>query len=689
MYLHHDYTFGAASPSGAASTAITQKVPKVNFQGQGYFIMDIHKDTSDDHAAGHFSSGTAYVEWNTGAGVDRAEFPIIATAATVQTSLRGITGWSGVTVTSQCATVSPCTSLDKAHSYTETFPSGYDDGGQTPNVGLVAGYGGSAGADAAIIIYDQRFSNSLWLGDITGWHPALCTKTTTVTDYCNIGTVNSDATLQGEFGDNYKITVVNFGHMNQGQAQGSTLIKSQAKVTTFSNIHSVTSSNGDDFGIGIGALSHDATKAYIMVDNTKAFPTATSQNTGESFAVGSIIDVLPATWDRTDRDADITVSDNAYRTFKVLSHVSNVHGQTFAKLDSTPTTASGTNFALKVTTHNSTVTTRTSVTLNAAQGEVQEIWAMAANVGAAHADDQYRIYINANKPNVEFTEILTGASTNAQVAEAINAFSALSGPVTVTGAADLNKISISFSAIDGDVPQLTIDKLADGGSSNTMSTETTKQGWSFFAGQSARLENVAPGSRINITSAEVVTFTISDWTVGNLVFSYDGTVAGAAHTFANKASAAAVIAAVSSIKDAKGASKITVLCGTATQTSIVVTMPAGADGSKLELVPPSATDTAGALPAVVTKSVAKNNNGKSFKVLRVTNQVWALGDPGGTEAETTLEYATASKAALIAGDEVTISRTAAGTPCQYLEGATDKSDDDGQSRIVSTVAYAA
>merc|ERR1712167_144880 len=206
---------------------------------------------------------------------------------------------------------------------------------------------------------------------------------------------------------------------------------------------------------------------------------------------------------------------------------------------------------------------------------------------------------------------------------------------------------------------------------------------------SARLENVAPGSRINITSAEVVTFSISDWTVGNLVFSYDGTVAGAAHTFANKASAAAVIAAISSIKDAKGASKITVLCPTATQTSIVVTMPAGADGSKLELVPTSATDTAGALPALVTKSVAKNNNGRSFKVVRVEQQEFPLGDPGGTEAETTLEYATASKAALIAGDEVTISRTAAGTPCQYLEGATDKSDDDGQSRIVSTVAYAA
>merc|ERR1712036_60802 len=150
-------------------------------------------------------------------GVERAEFAIIATAATVQTSLRGITGWSGVTVTSQCAAVSPCTNLDQAHSYTVTFPSGYDDGGQTPRVGLVAGYGGAASvpggtADGAIIIYDQRFSNSLWLGDITGWTPVTCTKTTTLPDYCNVGTVGEDATIQGEYGDNYKITIVNFGH---------------------------------------------------------------------------------------------------------------------------------------------------------------------------------------------------------------------------------------------------------------------------------------------------------------------------------------------------------------------------------------------------------------------------------------------------------------------------------------------
>jgi len=116
---------------------------------------------------------------------------------------------------------------------------------------------------------------------------------------------------------------------------------------------------------------------------------------------------------------------------------------------------------------------------------------------------------------------------------------------------------------------------------------------------------------------------------------------------------------------------------------------AGADGRKLELVPTSATDPTDALPAVVTKSVAKNNNGRSFKVVRVEQQEFDLSSPGGTLAKTTLQYAAHNKAALVVGDEVTISRTAAGTPCQYLEGATDKSDDDGQSRLISGIAYAA
>merc|ERR1712072_4191 len=476
-----------------------------------------------------------------------------------------------------------------------------DDGGQTPNVGLVAGHGGLVSGKSAIVIFDQRFSNSLWLGSITGWTAVNCVKGTgtdpLTSDVC------TNQAIQSEDGDNYILSITQFSHAALTTSPtGASLTPASGKVL---NRHYETA----DIQLvpGTGVVSADLS-AFAMVDNTAGFPTKTSQNTGHYFAVGSTIEVLGTSWDTQDKDADIVAADipNAYRTFKVLSHVSNVHGQTFAKLDSSPTTStSSINYALKVTTHNSTVTERTAVTVNGAKQEIQALWSTHAStyVLTHTAGDLFRIYINANKPNAEFTEVLSGASTAIEVEEAINAFSALSGPVSV--ALTNAECLITFAEIDGDVPQLTVVD-AKSGNTDVRTIVTLVEGWSFFAGESARLSHVQPGSIINVTASEVVSFTIGGpWSTGNLLFSYDGTVASAPHTFANKADAAEVVAAISSIKDAKGASKITVTA-TASQTSIVVTMPEGADGSKLELVPTSATDTAGApqpsLPSLSPKT---------------------------------------------------------------------------------------
>lgn len=668
MYLHHDYTYGAKSASstpGQSSTSITKKVPKVNFQGQGYFIIDIHRDSQTEAAALDFSAGDAFVEWNTGSGVERAEFPIIATAATVQTALRRISGWSGVTVTSHCQTATcDSTKLTKAHAYTVTFPSGYDDGGQTPRVGLVPGFGGNGASNGVAIVYDQRFSNSLWLGDITGWTPVLCKQANV--HYCNYGTADSDATIQGEFGDNMIISLVHFGYTNQVQSQANTVF-SQSKQSTFSNLYYGTS----DFGLGTGKLSADDIKASVVVDNSKAFPTATSQNTGDYFAVGSTIEVLDTTWDLNEAETDVTVTDNVYRSFKVLSHVSNVHGQTFAKLDSIPTTASSTNYALKVTTHNSTITTRTGITLYAHKQEVQEILSItSSDVQGTHADDQYRIYINANKPNAEFTEILEGDSTPAAIAEAINSFGALSGPVSVARAESAAKIVVTFAEIDGDVPQLTVEKLVDGGNTVSMSTDTRKQGWSFTAGASAKLENVAPGSVINITSQETVTFSITGtWDGGNLVASYDGNVGSV--SMANNGAAAGVVAMINSIKTGSGTgdrAKFALQTSDVTSSSassIVINMPAGVDASKLELIPDKSFNGDG-----ISKSIAKNNNGKSFKVLRTMNQVWDLSSPSDSD-DTTITHTKENMGPLVIGDEIKASQSTAGNKCLYHEASAD------------------
>lgn len=658
-HIHADPTF--------ADQTTAKKTPRVNFQGQGYFIMDIHRDIQNDPATNDFSAGTAYLEWNTGAGVDRAEFPIIATAATVQTSLRTITGWSGVTVSSQCAGASPCTTLDRAHSYTVTFPSGYDDGGQTPKVGLVSGYGGTAGTntDGKMIIYDQRFSNSLWLGDVTGYALFSC------------ATANSECTggsFAGEIGDMFDETIVQFGHENSangysvtaGTAGTNAHLGGNTVRSTFTNMYA--NSGAGQLGAPASHYGQDL-KVYIKVNHDEDFPLQTSQDTDNYFPVGSTIEVLDTTWAESAPQTPVTVTKNVYRSFKVLSHVENTHGHMFAKLDSVPTTDSTETYALKVIAQNSTVMTRKNIEINAKQQEVQVIQPTQSNIFTIDSGDTYRIYINADKSSVEFTEVLSGGSTADQIAEAINSFSALSGPVGV----DITKkeIRITFAAIDGDVPQLSVVEEVDDGTATDFAVYTLVEGWSFFAGDSARLENVQPGSVINVTSQEQVSFSISGWvSTKYLVFAYDGEV-GATGVEQSAVAAGTVVAAVNSIKNEKGLAKFSIANGavtTSSSSSIVISMPEGIDASKLELLPASGTTG-----TTIGKTVAKNNNGRSFKVLRVENKKWNIETSLKTTAPTAteLEYSVHNRAPLTVGDEVRLKQSTAGTACGVSTTATN------------------
>lgn len=683
FYVHADPTQTDSS---------SRKTANINFQGNGYFIMDIHRNINKDPADGDFSSGTAYVEWNTGLGVERAEFPIIADASTVQASLRAISGWSGVTVSSQCAGNSPCENLDKAHSYTVSFPSGYDDGGQTPKVGLVSGYGGNAGGsnnDGAMIIFDQRFSNSIWLGDVTGYHLITCTAgADTVLDFCD----TTDDSIQGEIGDKMDISAVQYGHLDATNSLGDNAAPlgsgtPQALVNTFTNVYV----SGKDFGLPDDYLQiADAAtiNVYVKVNHDEDFPLQTSQNTEHYFSVGSTIDVLESTWTddapqtREPSTAGVYVT-NAFRSFKVLSHVKNTHGQMFAKLDSVPTTDSATKYALKVTSHNSTVTNRKNIDVNGRQKEIQVIQPIASNfLVATGSSDTFRIYINKDKSNVEFTEVLDGDSSPEEIEEAINSFSALSGPVTVTETA--NEIKVAFSTIDGDVPELYVDVLSG---SNAFNVHTLVEGWSFFAGHSARLENVQPGSVINITSREVVTFTFnfgsgSTWSAnGELVFSYDGHVGGTAIS-QDSVDADAVEAAVDSILDNKGAKKVDIASTDATSSaftdSITIKMPKGMDASKLELFP------AKGATATIAKSVARNNNGRSFTVKRVENKAMDLNAWDSTSTTTSLVIMVNDKAPVVEKDELQVKRSAAGTACAAIT-----STEDVEYRSIDTIAHTA
>merc|ERR1712072_189374 len=144
----------------------------INFVNQGYFIMDIGSNTA--HAA--LSAGTIRIMWDTGAGISSAEFAVVATAAEVQTALRTVTGWEGVTVELWGAvaqsTAAVSAKLLLNHQFKVTFAAGYDDLGKSPTFKtLTPSDGAYAAATNSPVakLYDQKFSNSIWLGKVTGY----------------------------------------------------------------------------------------------------------------------------------------------------------------------------------------------------------------------------------------------------------------------------------------------------------------------------------------------------------------------------------------------------------------------------------------------------------------------------------------------------------------------------------------
>merc|ERR1712072_1667607 len=145
----------------------------INFVNQGYFIMDIGSNTA--HAT--LSAGTIRISWDTGAGISSADFAVVATAAEVQSALRTITGWGAVTVelwgSVKDGDDTVANKLLASHQFKVTFAAGYDDLGKSPTFATLSPSDGAyatATNSPTAKLYDQRFSNSLWLGKVTGYN---------------------------------------------------------------------------------------------------------------------------------------------------------------------------------------------------------------------------------------------------------------------------------------------------------------------------------------------------------------------------------------------------------------------------------------------------------------------------------------------------------------------------------------
>jgi len=540
--------------------------------------------------------------------VETADFALIGNAAAVQTALRTITGWEAVTVTTDVS------DFTMSHAFTVTFPAGYDDGGQVPITGAyessVYTRGGAKANSATVSVVDQRFSNSLWMGEISGWHEFVVTNPS---GFVMTG-VNNKPTA--EAGDVFEFSSVHYGF-------GTTSATSDTATSAMGTCVTKSSNAGIECITG----TYTTSKVYGRIKYSANRPTQTSQQTEDYFAVGANVEVMDLTWadDALGTNVDTNIK-NIYRKFRVLSHVTNGHGKMFAKLDSTPETDSSTDYTLRVTSNNGTTSSFNQVRIVASQNEVQTIKVIDSSNQLGHtATETYRLYINKGKSNEEFTEVLTYGSSNAQVAEAINAFSALSGPVKVDNvlhgfntnvATTTHAKVITFDAIDGDVPQLHAESV--GSLTGTLHTTTIRDGSSLTGGADARFEHMEAGGMINITSQETVTFTLpSADTTTVIAFSYDNVMqSGAAAALDGTTDDADIETALASIQDdnlVKIIGATTDFVAEWSSPTLTVTLPKGLSGAKLE------AHVLAGINTKTTKTVNRNNNGKSFTIVRAAH----------------------------------------------------------------------
>merc|ERR1711907_213804 len=221
----------------------------------------------------------------------------------------------------------------------------------------------------------------------------------------------------------------------------------------------------------------------------------------------------------------------------------------------------------------------------------------------------------------EMSQDMDHQSTPAQVAEEINGFSALSGPVTAAGEGStanngFPKYVITFDAADGDVAEL--GTHTDG--TDVVTIVTRENGWSIEGPIGANLDTMQAGGTINITAAEVCTFTMTTTNNNNnnldngdetYYFCYDGICGSTPEAVATTDPEAAI----HSIKDDNGNQILTVTAALSGKV-YTVTMPLGksCDGLEMRVKTPGNT-------AAITKSVNKHNNGKVFKITRSFLQV--------------------------------------------------------------------
>merc|ERR1711871_283022 len=597
----------------------------INFNNKGYFIMDI----GDDDASSALSAGSIKIMWDTGAGIDSAVFAVVASAAEVQSALRTITGWESVTVQLWGSRADPSATDDAGkllvnHQFKVTFAAGYDDLGRSPTFKTLTSDDGPYAAATngpTAKLYDQRFSNSVWIGKTSGYSIYTSTDGAGTTQFVGIASTPTVSQLTAipalpENGDVWKVSDTFFGaggHGTVGQTVNS-VAGAHAPDTGGTSNSEYTLNAFKSSAMASGALAEKGTAVASGSNFAYLYEGATSQQSSAYFAIGSTIEVLGA------GKLGATSVNNQYRKFKVTGHYKNKFNKEFAKLDSFPAddgtsaTFNDISYLLKITSNNGIVRNYpdTQVRVN-----VQEVQILTIGTGAASqgTDEIFTLQYKG-----EETADLNYASTAAQVAEEINSFSALSGPVTVAATNANGLWTITFDAKDGDVALITAVK-----SSGTLAVNTFTQhhGWSIEAPVEFGLDTMQAGGKVNITAQEECTFELASDDDGRYYFCYDG-VCGNEAELTGTPQASDYTTLLHSIKDDNGNQLLstTVTVGTS-PASATVTMPLGTSCDGLELRAATAAAT-----TAITKTVNKHNNGKQFGITRsFLHRVAQAADP--------------------------------------------------------------
>merc|ERR1712054_507010 len=355
-----------------------------------------------------------------------------------------------------------------------------------------------------------------------------------------VGSATIALNIQPQSGDSYYFSGAHFGAgaSSGGSDEGTA---SNDGGTAGAATHGVAGDAATDTITTTVPVQSDA----VALRHAYLVSSATSRQTSDYFAVGSTVEVLASTWDDGATETTVTdYSNNLYRKFKVTGHVTNQFNTEFAKLDVFPSaeansqpvvTGSGTtaveledlpDYNLKITSNNGTVrsyeSTATTVTVNEVQvlvlatgidnsqglcsdGTSLTATACTSGGGSAGAASKWKLSYKG-----EMSQDMDYQSTPAQVAEEINGFSALSGPVTVTGEGTsayngFPKYVITFDAADGDVAEL--GTHTDG--TDVVTIVTRANGWSIEGPIGANLDTMQAGGTINVTAKEVCSFTVT------------------------------------------------------------------------------------------------------------------------------------------------------------------------------------